>query len=63
MIHAALRRAGLPQSALPLRMSELEAVHCALEWARPGDVLALPVHSAAARAAVLAMLQAPGPHP
>jgi UDP-N-acetylmuramyl tripeptide synthase len=56
MIHAALRRAGLPQSALPLRTSELEAVHCALEWARPGDVLALPVHSPAARAAVLALL-------
>jgi cyanophycin synthetase len=56
VIHAALRRAGLPERALPLRMSELEAVHCALEWARPGDVLALPVHSAAARAAVLALL-------
>jgi hypothetical protein len=47
----------LPESALPVRMSELEAVRCALEWAQPGDVLALPVHSAAARAAVLAMLK------
>lgn len=56
LIHAALRRAGLPESALPMRKSELEAVSCALEWARPGDVLALPVHSSAARAAVLAML-------
>jgi len=56
LIHAALRRAGLPESALPMRKSELEAVHCALEWARPGDVLALPVHSAAARAAVLELL-------
>ena len=37
-------------------MSELEAVHCALDWARPGDVLALPVHCASARAAVLALL-------
>jgi cyanophycin synthetase len=58
VIHAALRRAGLPESSLPLRMSELEAVRCALAWARPGDVLALPVHSAAARAAVLALLGA-----
>jgi UDP-N-acetylmuramyl tripeptide synthase len=57
LIHAALRRAGLPEDALPLRMSELEAVRCALEWAQPGDVLALPVHSAAARAAVLRLLQ------
>jgi cyanophycin synthetase len=57
IIHAALLREGLPESALPVRMSELEAVRCALEWARPGDVLALPVHSAAARAAVLEMLE------
>ena len=56
LIHAALLHAGMPQSALQLRMSELEAVHAALAWARPGDVLALPVHSAAARSAVVAML-------
>ena len=56
LIHAALLREGLPESSLPVRMSEMEAVHCALEWARPGDVLALPVHSPAARAAVLEML-------
>jgi cyanophycin synthetase len=59
LIHAALRRAGLPEDALPVRLSEVDAVRCALEWARPGDVLALPVHSAAAREAVLAMLRAP----
>jgi cyanophycin synthetase len=57
IIHAALLAAGLPASALPVRTSELEAVQCALEWARPGDVLALPVHSGAARAAVLEMLE------
>jgi cyanophycin synthetase len=61
LIHAALRRAGLPESALPVRMSEVEAVRCALEWAQPGDVLALPVHSAAARDAVLALLSATAP--
>jgi len=60
LIHAALLRAGLPESSLPVRMSELEAVRCALEWARPGDVLALPVHSSAARAAVIRLLRAPG---
>jgi UDP-N-acetylmuramyl tripeptide synthase len=64
IIHAALRRAGLAEASLPMRASELEAVRCALEWARPGDVLALPVHSAAARAAVLALLsEAPAAHP
>jgi UDP-N-acetylmuramyl tripeptide synthase len=56
LIHAALLRAGIAASALQMRMSELEAVHAALAWARCGDVLALPVHSAAARAAVVALL-------
>jgi cyanophycin synthetase len=61
LIHAALLRAGLPETSLPVRMSELEAARCALEWARPGDVLALPVHSSAAREAVLALLSAAAP--
>ncbi len=56
LLQAALRRAGLPAESLPLRMSEMAAVLCALEWARPGDVLALPVHSPTARSAVLALL-------
>jgi UDP-N-acetylmuramyl tripeptide synthase len=56
LIHAALRRAGMPESLLTMRATELEAVQCALAWARPGDVLALPVHSATARAAVMALL-------
>jgi UDP-N-acetylmuramyl tripeptide synthase len=57
IIRAALLRAGLPEAALPLRLTELEAARCALDWARPGDVLALPVHSLAARTAVLALLE------
>jgi UDP-N-acetylmuramyl tripeptide synthase len=57
IIRAELLRLGFTASALPLRNSELEAVQCALEWARPGDVLALPVHSQGARAAVMALLQ------
>jgi UDP-N-acetylmuramyl tripeptide synthase len=59
IIRAELQRRGYPESALPVRNTEIDAVRCALEWARPGDVLALPVHSAAARAAVLQMLQIP----
>jgi cyanophycin synthetase len=57
IIRAALLRAGLPESALPLRMTEVEAARCALEWARPPDVLLLLVHSSAARAEVLEMLE------
>ncbi len=54
---AKLRRAGLPESSLPpASNSEAEAAQAALTWAREGDVLALPVHSAQARAAVVAML-------
>jgi UDP-N-acetylmuramyl tripeptide synthase len=56
IIRAELLRLGLPESAVPIEGSELDAVRFALDWARPGDVLALPVHSAAARAAVVAML-------
>jgi cyanophycin synthetase len=55
---AELRRTGLPESALPpARASEVEAAQAAIAWARSGDVLALPVHSFQARAAVVAMLE------
>jgi cyanophycin synthetase len=57
IIRAKLQRLGLPDSALPMRNSELDAARCALDWARPGDVLALPIHSSSARAAVVEMLQ------
>jgi len=58
ILRAALLRAGLPGEVVTIRSTELDAVHCALEWGRPGDVLALPVHGLAARAAVLELLQA-----
>jgi len=59
LIYAALLRAGVARSALQMRMSEVEAVQAALAWAQPGDVLALPVHAATARAAVVALLSGP----
>jgi UDP-N-acetylmuramyl tripeptide synthase len=57
ILSAALLRAGLPAAALVMQPNEFEAVRCALEWARAGDVLALPVHGLAARAAVLELLR------
>lgn len=57
IICAELKRLGLPDSALAVRGSEVEAARYALDWARPGDVLALPVHSSDARATVVALLQ------
>lgn len=57
ILSAVLRRAGLPDSVLRQAPDELTAVHGALGWARPGDVLVLPVHGLAARREVLAMLR------
>lgn len=59
IIHAELQRLGFPESKMPIRNSEIDAVRCAHEWARPGDMLALPVHSSSARAAVVTMLEKP----
>jgi cyanophycin synthetase len=56
IIRAELQRLGFPDSALPVAINEVEAARYALDWARPGDVLALPVHSSSARATVVAML-------
>jgi hypothetical protein len=42
--------------ALPVRLDEAQAVREALAWARPGDLLVLPVHEPAARDAVVALL-------
>jgi UDP-N-acetylmuramyl tripeptide synthase len=57
LLRAELLRLGLPDAALPMCSSEVEAARCALQWAKPGDMLALPVHSVLAREAVLAMLR------
>jgi cyanophycin synthetase len=57
IIRAELKRLGFPDSAVPVVSSEAAAARYALEWARPGDVLALPVHSSSARAEVVAMLR------
>ncbi len=64
LIRTKLLRLGLPESALPMAGTELEAARHALRWARPGDVVALPLHIASARSAVLAELGAtPGVPP
>ena len=56
IIHAELLALGVPQTAMSFAASEVEAARAALAWARPGDVLALPVHSTGARAAVIEMV-------
>lgn len=56
IIRDELLRRGFPESALPVRDNELDAARYALAWSRPGDVLALPLHSPVARAAVVSLL-------
>jgi cyanophycin synthetase len=56
ILRSALLRAGLPESAVLQEPSELEAASRAIEWARPGDVLVLPVHGLDAREGVIEMV-------
>jgi cyanophycin synthetase len=57
IIRAELLRLGFLDSAAPVRSSEVEAARYAIDWSRPGDVLALPLHSTSARTAIVALLQ------
>ena len=50
-------RAGLLETSLEVHLSELGAVKRALAWARPGDVLVMPVHDRAVREEVIEMLK------
>jgi UDP-N-acetylmuramyl tripeptide synthase len=56
IIRRELLRLGFPEAALPVRTTEFDAARYALDWARPGDVVALPLHGPLARAAVLTFL-------
>jgi UDP-N-acetylmuramyl tripeptide synthase len=56
LIAAELARAGLPGDAVARELREVDAVRALLAWVRDGDVLALPVHGAVARDAVVALL-------
>ncbi|GAA4999893.1 Mur ligase [Pseudoluteimonas lycopersici] len=56
LLRDALLATGMAGDALPVRLDEAQAVREALAWARPGDLLVLPVHEPAARDAVVALL-------
>jgi cyanophycin synthetase len=57
IIRDELLRLGFRESALPIRDNEIDAARHALTWARPGDILAFPIHSPSARAAVVTLLR------
>lgn len=61
LLHEELRRAGLPEAQLRMVLSEVDAARQLLAWARPGDVLVLPVHGAASREQLVSWLDAEAP--
>jgi len=58
LLLAELRRAGVAEDRLQVELSEPEAARKLLDWARPGDVLVLPVHGNEAREELVAWLDA-----
>lgn len=58
LLRSALMMQGVTDDAVLTRLDEREAVRQILQWAQPGDVLALPVHGLPEREAVHALLDA-----
>ncbi|HEY5613744.1 MAG TPA: Mur ligase family protein [Lysobacter sp.] len=56
ILHDELLQQGLPPDALVVCLEETRAARDALAWARPGDVLVLPIHDPDARDDVVALL-------
>jgi UDP-N-acetylmuramyl tripeptide synthase len=58
LLRTALLAAGLPEHALVDEADEFLAAAALLDWARPGDVIVLPVHTDAVRQRLAALLAA-----
>jgi UDP-N-acetylmuramyl tripeptide synthase len=56
VLRAALVEHGVADEAIVECLDETEAARAALAWARPGDLLVLPIHAPAARTRVVALL-------
>jgi UDP-N-acetylmuramyl tripeptide synthase len=61
LLEAELRRAGMDNVRLHTELSEVEAARGLLAWARPGDVVVLPVHGNQARRTLVEWLDAAAP--
>ncbi len=57
LLQQGLQAAGLPAENIHREDDEAAAAHTLLAWARPGDVVVLPVHTTAVRQALAQMLQ------
>lgn len=58
LLEQVLRAEGLPARALRHEHDEEAAVHALLGWAKPGDVVLLPLHAVGLRESIAAFLQA-----
>ena len=56
ILFGALRASGMDANALPVCLDEAQAAREALQWARPGDLLVLPIHEPDRRDDVVALL-------
>ena len=56
ILFGALRASGMDADALPVCLDEAQAAREALQWARPGDLLVLPIHELERRDKVVALL-------
>lgn len=53
----ALAEYGVSQNQITTQLDEVEAVRTILEWAKAGDMLALPIHSTSGRAEIELLMQ------
>ena len=57
ILQNALMEFGIPENRITTQLDEVEAVRTILNWAKAGDLLALPIHSTAGRLEVEALMQ------
>ena len=58
LMRQTLETEGISPAAILFIPDEVDAVRSLLDWARPGDVLVLPIHGFAAKDAIIPMLDA-----
>ncbi len=58
LMRQTLEAEGVPSAAIDFIADEVMAVRSLLDWARPGDVLVLPIHGFAAKDTIIPMLDA-----
>ena len=56
LLRESLLGTGMALDALPFCSDELDATRALLDWARPGDILVLPIHGKTARGKVAGLL-------